>query len=72
MEALNIKEIVSATGGTLVNCSEDMIVNGISTDSRDINAGDLFVALKGKNFNGHDFIPKALESGCTAVLASEE
>ena len=42
-----------------------ILVSRISTDSRDINKGDLYVALKGLNFDGHDFIFEAFERGAT-------
>ena len=34
----------------------DALFTGVSTDSRSINAGDLFVALRGERFDGHDFL----------------
>ena len=45
---------------------------GISTDSRTIANGELFVALTGENFNGHEFITMACENGAAAALTSEE
>jgi UDP-N-acetylmuramoyl-tripeptide--D-alanyl-D-alanine ligase len=42
----------------------------VTTDSRAVQEGDLFVALKGPNFDGHDFVPKAAESGAAAALVS--
>ncbi len=49
-----------------------ILVSRISTDSRDINKGDLYVALKGLNFDGHDFIFEAFERGATACMVSVE
>jgi UDP-N-acetylmuramoyl-tripeptide--D-alanyl-D-alanine ligase len=40
----------------------------VSTDTRDIRSGDLFVALRGERFDGHDFIADAEKSGAAAVL----
>ncbi len=42
---------------------------GVSIDSRSLERGDLFVALQGPNFDGHDFIAKAFEMGAAAALA---
>jgi len=42
----------------------------VSTDSRSVESGDLFVALVGDNFDGHDFVPQALASGATGVVVS--
>jgi UDP-N-acetylmuramoyl-tripeptide--D-alanyl-D-alanine ligase len=43
-------------------------VRTISTDSRSLKEGELFVAIPGERFDGHDFIPDALERGCAGVL----
>ena len=40
----------------------------ISTDSRNINSGDVFFALKGENFDGNEFVPAALEKGASLVV----
>lgn len=45
-------------------------VTGIQTDSRKVVEGDLFVALKGENFDGHDFIEEAFENGAVAAMVS--
>jgi UDP-N-acetylmuramoyl-tripeptide--D-alanyl-D-alanine ligase len=44
---------------------------GVTTDSRHVSHGDLFVALKGDRFDGHDFVAQALEDGAGAALVSE-
>jgi UDP-N-acetylmuramoyl-tripeptide--D-alanyl-D-alanine ligase len=43
---------------------------GVSIDSRTVKKGDLFVALAGPNFDGHDFIQEAIASGAAAAVAS--
>ncbi len=48
------------------------IVNGVSTDTRSLRGGDLFVALIGERFDGHDYIVEAVDSGATAALVSRE
>lgn len=45
---------------------------GISTDTRSIRKGELFVALKGENFDGHDFVFKAMDKGAAALLIEED
>ncbi|MCF7823827.1 MAG: UDP-N-acetylmuramoyl-tripeptide--D-alanyl-D-alanine ligase [Candidatus Marinimicrobia bacterium] len=45
-------------------------VTGVSIDTRTLNAGDLFVAFSGAQVDGHDFIPKAISRGASAVMAS--
>ncbi|MDJ0610530.1 MAG: UDP-N-acetylmuramoylalanyl-D-glutamyl-2,6-diaminopimelate--D-alanyl-D-alanine ligase [Kiloniellales bacterium] len=59
-------EAVEATGGQV---SGDWTASGISIDSRSVAPGDLFVALEGPNFDGHDFIAKALAGGAVAAMA---
>lgn len=51
---------------------EDQLITGISTDSRSTRRGDLFVALTGKDFDGHDFIDQAFSRGAVASLVSKE
>lgn len=51
---------------------KDTLITYITTDSRAIKEGSLFVAIKGEKFDGHSFIEKAWESGAVCVLSSEE
>ena len=56
----------------LINCSYDIKVSGVKSDSRKIKPGDLFVAIKGF-FNDHyDFIDDAIKNGAVAVVADRE
>lgn len=50
---------------------QDASVSAISTDTRSIEAGAVYLALKGANFNGHDFIEHAVKAGASAIIASE-
>ena len=45
-------------------------ITGVSIDTRHLNAGDLFVAFIGSQVDGHDYIPKAISRGASAVMAS--
>ena len=45
-------------------------IKGISTDTREIFEGDLFIAIKGNDFDGNNFIRKASELGASAALVS--
>lgn len=47
----------------------DAVFNGISTDTRKLMPGSLFVALKGENFDAHDFLPELVGKGAAAVVA---
>jgi UDP-N-acetylmuramoyl-tripeptide--D-alanyl-D-alanine ligase len=61
-------EAAAATGGALQG-DAGWAATGVSIDSRTIDAGDLFVALKGPQFDGHDYIRAALSKGAVAALA---
>src|SRR5688500_3142639 len=60
-------EAAAATGGT---STRDWAATGVTIDSRTVKKGDLFVALAGPNFDGHDFVPAAIASGAAAAVAS--
>ena len=51
--------------------SADWIASGVSIDSRTLEHGDLFVALHGPNFDGHDFISDAFSRGAAAAIVSQ-
>ena len=70
MEKLNLNEIVKVTNAE-TNCIDNIYFEGVTTDSRKITDGVLFVALKGENFNGEDFAQDALNKGAAAVLVSK-
>ncbi|CFX62681.1 UDP-MurNAc-pentapeptide synthetase [Syntrophomonas zehnderi OL-4] len=65
---LGLDFIIAGTGGQLLSGSEEVVITGVSTDSRTIMPGELFVALTGERFDGHDFIPDLVNKGVTAVL----
>mgnify|MGYP003345457749 FL=1 len=65
---MRLSEIALATKGQLLG--SDVEVNSVGTDSRAIQSQQLFVALKGENFDGHDYAPQSLQQGAAAVLVS--
>lgn len=68
MWTLSIYDILEATGGKLLFGNSNGI-RGISIDSRTIKEGELFVALKGARFDGHDFLGEALNRGGGAIVS---
>ncbi len=58
-------DAAAATGG---RNSKDWAAGGVTIDSRQIAEGDLFVALAGPNFDGHDFVAEALAQGAAAAM----
>ena len=68
---LSLEEISKAVGGTLAGPGA-VKVRGYSIDSRTINPGELFFAVKGPRFDGHQFVRQALEKKAAAVVVEEE
>lgn len=71
MESLWGCEILGAVKGKHLGGRKDDLLYGVSTDTRHIAPGELFVALKGENFDGHDFVAEAVEREAAGVLVSK-
>lgn len=69
---LNMEQAARACRGILKNCSPDEIVKGVTTDSRSLEEGCLFVALKGERFDGHRFVPNAVEGGAVCCIVQSD
>ncbi len=69
-DKLTIREILEAVQGQLLAGEETLRVNRISIDSRTLRRGALFLAIKGQNYDGHDFIRRAVRQGARAVIVS--
>lgn len=65
-----LARIATVVNGSLTGA--DTMARGVSTDTRSIAAGEVFVALVGPNFDGHDFISHAHKRGAAAVIVSRE
>jgi len=66
---LTVEDVINATGGRIVyKNGNSHPFTGVSIDSRTIGDGEMFVALRGVRFDGHDFIYKALERGSGALV----
>ncbi len=65
---MKLSEAAHALPGRLVGA--DVEITGVTTDSRRVGAGDLFVALAGERFDGHDYAAEALRRGAAAALVS--
>ncbi len=68
----SLEDVLKATAGILVAGKSENTFYGISTDSRLVNRGNLFIALKGEKFDGHDFMRTALKQGAAGVLVQNE
>ena len=69
---LTTADIVTATGGRLDQGSTGDEIAGIAIDSRTVGPGELFVAIRGDRFDGHDFIAAALAHGARGVMVESE
>jgi UDP-N-acetylmuramoyl-tripeptide--D-alanyl-D-alanine ligase len=69
---LEVNELLRATKGRLLSGKRESGVKGISIDSRTIRRGDAFIAIKGDNFDGHDFIKEAIRKGARAVVVRSQ
>jgi UDP-N-acetylmuramoyl-tripeptide--D-alanyl-D-alanine ligase len=65
-----IGEIAAATGGRIIG-NPDKRVSGVSTDSRTVTPGRLFVPLRGERFDGHDYLPEVFAKGIQTSLVEE-
>ncbi len=63
-----LQDVLTATGGTLVRRGRADAFDGVSTDSRTLAAGSLFVPLKGPRFDGHDYLAQAAGAGAAGIL----
>jgi len=74
MLSISLNELVKVTGGEVLNNDKgnQTIARGVSIDSRTIKKGNLFVAISGERFDGHQFISEAAEKGAGVVIISQE
>jgi len=71
VKALSLGEMATLAGGRLVNGDAGRNVVRVVTDSRAVQPGDFFVALRGEKFDGHDFVMQAALRGAIAALVDE-
>lgn len=65
-------ELVKATDAQVLQCQNTSGTLKISTDSRNINLNDVYLPLKGENFDGHDFIKSAVDKGARGYFTSDK
>ena len=71
MIRMDVRTVAEITGGHLMQNGASVALQGISTDSRTLQPGDLFVPLRGANFDGHDYLTQAIQRGAAACLSEE-
>jgi UDP-N-acetylmuramoyl-tripeptide--D-alanyl-D-alanine ligase len=68
----SLAQVQEVTGAQIFNPAGPLRVRGWSIDSRSLEAGDLFFAIKGEKFDGHAFVGPAFERGAAAAIVSED
>jgi len=69
MEKILLSDIARTVGGTIDIKSE---IGEISTDTRQLIAGSVFIAIRGERFDGHDYVAKAFEKGAVAAITEKQ
>lgn len=69
---MKIGEALRATGGRLVQGESDKVFYGVSTDSRTLQQGNLFVCLRGETFDGHHFLAAAAAAGASGFVIQKD
>lgn len=65
---LSLDYVIQSVAGVLLSGAGSTCIKGVSTDSRRINPGSLFIALQGERFDAHDFVPEIIEQGIAAAV----
>jgi UDP-N-acetylmuramoyl-tripeptide--D-alanyl-D-alanine ligase len=68
MNRLSIFQIAKFTGAAVSSGDGKSFIDKISTDSRTLKRGELFVALRGENFDGHNFVESAAKAGAAGAI----
>ena len=68
---LTAAHVTGATGGRIVRGSDSDSIDRIAIDSRTVQAGDFFVAIRGERFDGHAFVGEAVERGATGLMVHD-
>ncbi|HID06001.1 MAG TPA: UDP-N-acetylmuramoyl-tripeptide--D-alanyl-D-alanine ligase [Armatimonadetes bacterium] len=72
MRSITIEQVARWTNGTIMRvASRAKELNGVATDSRAVEPGMIFIALRGERFDGHEFVRDAIERGASAVIVHQ-
>ena len=72
MESFYLKDLINAVNGKFLTGNPNAPIESVSIDSRTIKKGETFFALKGANFDGHDFIDVVIERGASVIVYSKQ
>ena len=68
---MNTRELLLATNGKLLSGNLNSSHKEVSINSRNIHPGNVFIAIKGKRFDGHNFVNEAIKNGATCLILSK-
>lgn len=69
---MKLRELIKNLSIIEMNADAELEISGVSYDSRKTEKGDMFVAIRGFEADGHKFIPKAIENGAAVILCEEK
>lgn len=69
IEAISLSQLASASNGLLAGKNVEFA--SVAVDTRTLSNGDLYIALKGDNFDGHQFVKQAIENGCSGIVINK-
>ncbi len=72
MNATPLSQIAAWAGGRLVGGNPAATITTVSSDSRALKPGDLFIAIRGENFDGHNFLANAARLGAAGAIVGQE
>lgn len=65
---LGLDFVLNSTSGKLVSGGSGITFSGVSTDSRNVSPGEIFFALRGENFDGHEYVDEAMKKGAAGAV----
>ncbi len=66
-----LHQLLTRTGVRMISGDQDLAVTGVVADSRQVEPGSLFIAVKGEMVDGHDYLDGAVKRGCAAVVVEQ-
>src|SRR6266478_491554 len=72
MERISLSKIAEFAGANITRGAAETMIESVSTDSRSIKPGELFIALQCEDFDAHNFLEQVAESGAAGAIVAEE
>jgi UDP-N-acetylmuramyl-tripeptide synthetase len=66
-----LRQLIAKTGVRMISGDQESVVSGVVADSRQVEPGSLFIAVKGEMVDGHDYLAGAVRQGCAAVVVEQ-